>query len=391
MAAHTTDSAATAPAFSRLETLTGVVVVGVLAVALGLVALVRPTQTVEQQTMGYTHSGAFDYAADAPARSPYGKEGLSAGEPILLDQLDDVTASFRYGLESETAAEVSGTARLVAEVELPQGLDREFEIVPVESFDGRTVTVNGVLPTEAIIRFVRRAQASFGDTSFLSAAVVLRATIKVKGTLDGQTLKTKYVPELPFALAGSTLSVNQVSGSAGGDGTAPLEQTEHDKIAFKVEDTNTVPLLIMDPTVPVARAVGFGVAGLCLLLVLWIARPFLGSGSAANERQRVRTLYGSRIIEVQDMGRHAGPTAQVASIDALSELAKKYESMIMHVPRSDGDSYLVWDNGLLYEFRPSGAESVDDRHGKHADQPKLNESSVATVNGKKKSPSKTRT
>jgi hypothetical protein len=44
--------------------------------------------------------------------------------------------------------------------------------------------------------------------------------------------------------------------------------------------------------------------------------------------------------------------ADVTSMEALATLAKRYESMIMHVVEGGGDSYLVWDNGMLYRYRP---------------------------------------
>lgn len=45
-----------------------------------------------------------------------------------------------------------------------------------------------------------------------------------------------------------------------------------------------------------------------------------------------------------------GPVADVAGMDALAEIAKRYESMILHV--SEPEAYLVWDNGMLYRYRP---------------------------------------
>jgi hypothetical protein len=37
-------------------------------------------------------------------------------------------------------------------------------------------------------------------------------------------------------------------------------------------------------------------------------------------------------------------------MEALAELAKRYESMILHL--SEPEAYLVWDNGMLYRYRP---------------------------------------
>lgn len=42
-------------------------------------------------------------------------------------------------------------------------------------------------------------------------------------------------------------------------------------------------------------------------------------------------------------------------MSALAELAKRYESMIMHVSDEAADSYVVWDNGMLYRYAAGGA------------------------------------
>jgi hypothetical protein len=37
-------------------------------------------------------------------------------------------------------------------------------------------------------------------------------------------------------------------------------------------------------------------------------------------------------------------------MEALAEIAKRYESMILHA--TEPEAYLVWDNGMLYRYRP---------------------------------------
>ena len=106
-----------APA-SRLETLTAVVVLGVLALALGLVGLAKPIAKAQTKQVPYTQSGTFEYSAQAKTASPYGADGLFAGEPILLDKVGPVTATFRYKLDSKAPATVHGTAALQAVVKL---------------------------------------------------------------------------------------------------------------------------------------------------------------------------------------------------------------------------------------------------------------------------------
>jgi hypothetical protein len=342
------------PAFSRLETLTAVIVVGVLALALGLVALVRPTHTTDKKSVGYTQSGSFTYSAEAPAHSVYGSKGLTSGAPILTDVVGPVMASFGYEFASDAPASVQGIASLNAMVKLSQGLSRQFPVAAKQSFTDNRVRVSGTLPVKAIIGYVHKAQSSLGDTGFGdTATITLKPSVKVTGSLAGNRLNAAYSPTLPFSLNGTTLTVGQ------GDTAAPdqpannaLKPSKQGKVAFRANITNTVPLLIAHPSVLLARIIGFGLAGLCLLLGLLLARPLLRD-DAKNEPAKIRTLYGSHIIEVRDLSAHDGPVAQVASMESLADLAKKYESMIMHVAQPGGDVYLVWDNGMTYQYQPA--------------------------------------
>lgn len=375
------------PTFSRLETFTAVAVVGLLALALGLVALVRPVQTVERRSIPYVHSGSFSYAAEPRVGSPYGPKGLKVGDPVLIDQVGPVAASFDYHLKNKGSADIHGSASLVAVVSLPQGLSREFDIAEQRSFSGRDVTVSGRLPLAAIERHLETALSSLDGPGFGAATLTLVPVIEVRGALAGHDLKAKFSPELEFVLEGSVLRLAETGSTGVGERGSDLETIERGKVAFERTVANTVPLMVAEPTVPVARGIGFGVAGLCLLAGLWVARPLWRSGEGATENARIRTLYNAHIVEVTDLSLRGGPVARVGSIDALVDLAKKYESKIMHVTGLEGDSYSVWDNGLLYEYRPRGGEEMDEIPGKHSDLPTLN-GSVPVANGSQKSPHK---
>jgi hypothetical protein len=347
---------ANAPAFSRLETLTAVIVVGVLALALGLVALVRPTHTTDKKTVSYTQSGSFSYSADAPTPSLYGAKGLTTGAPILTEVVGPVTTSFGYRFTSQAPASLHGNASLTATVKLGQGLSRKFPVAARQPFTGNRVRVSGTLPVKAIVVYVHKVQSSLSDSdSGLgdSATITMEPSVELTGSLAGHRLKAAYAPTLPFSLNGTTLTIGQGdTASADQPASDALKPSKQGRVAYRADTTNTVPLLIAHPSVLLARIIGFGLAGLCLLLGLFVARPLLRD-DPKNEPVKIRTLYGSHIIEVRDLSTHDGPVAQVASMESLADLAKKYESMIMHVARPEGDVYLVWDNGMTYQYQPA--------------------------------------
>lgn len=377
-----------APAFSRVETLIGITVIGVLGLLLGVFALLRPAQVDEEQSRDYSHTGRFSYVAEPQGNSPYGPEGLSAGEPILTDLLGPVTTRFRYEFESHAAHEITGSVSFVAEVMLPQGLSREFLIEEVQAFTGPQTTVSGILPVRAIRNYVETAQANFADAGFTSATVAVRPIVRVEGTLEGKALKSRFAPELVLTLDDSTLAVTEEADVASPTEVAsnPLRPTKEGAVEYDTTVTNIVPLLVAEPTVPVARGVGFGLAAVCLLSGLWVARPLLRSGDRTNEKERIRTLYGGHIVEVSELSLRGGPVASVATMEALVDVAKKYESKVMHVSRADGDSYSVWDNGLLYEYRtPATDDPESPDSGRHMGKGNVVDRSRLSVNGKAKS------
>ena len=348
-----------APVFTRLESVTAVIVVGVLALALGLVALVMPAERSASKGVPYTQSGTFAYSAKAHGSSLYGPDGLSTGQPILIDKVGPVAASFRYKLSAKASASVHGTASMEARVSLAQGLSRTFPVAAKQSFTGTEVSLAGRLPVDAIVNYVRRAQNALQDGGIGSATIVLRPRVDVQGVLGTHALKTTYAPKLPFALNGTTLVVGQGNSDPTATSVSdPLKPSKHGKLPYRATAANTVSLLVIHPTVTLAREIGFGLAGLCLVLGLVLARPLLRSGKQ-NEAARIHALYGAHLIEVRELSLKDGPIAEVASMDALADLAKKYESMVMHVRRDDRDAYLLWDNGMLYRYRPARPEPTE--------------------------------
>jgi hypothetical protein len=335
-------------AFTRLETITAFAVVGVLALALGLIALAMPTSEAGRESVTYHQSGHFGYGASAPADSVYGDQGLVTGEPILSEVVGPVTARFDYRLSAPASRHVRGTTRMVATVHTADGLTRDFTMADVASFSGAHTSVSGVLPVSAMMAYVRTVEAAAGGAGITTSTVVVTPRVKVHGSLDGHRLATSFAPSLSFDLDGSTLRPSPPAGVS--DPGASLKPTKDGKIGYPVTTTRTMSLLLAHPAVSTVRIVGLALGGLCLLLALWLARPLWRTGGAGGQAARIRALYGSRLVDVRALSLPEGPVADVAGMEALAELAKRYESMILHV--SEPEAYLVWDNGKLYRYRP---------------------------------------
>ncbi len=47
----------------------------------------------------------------------------------------------------------------------------------------------------------------------------------------------------------------------------------------------------------------------------------------------------------------------MSSLQALADLAKRHDAVIMHLAENGQDEFLVWDNGMTYRYRPSAVEA----------------------------------
>lgn len=349
---------------TRLETLIGLAVVGTLAVLLGLTTLTMSGSTSEEREIEYTQRGEFSYTAQTPQDSVYGPEGLATGEPIVGDVAGPVTARFDYQFDTDADAEVQGTAGMNAIVTLASGLTRTFPVVVDADFRGQQVTMRGTLRIGAITDYIAEASSVAGDSGYSPASVRLVPHVEVDGTLDGRTLEALYAPELTFSQQGSTLTpADAIAEESTAD---PLKPRATGSVEYAATVDNTVPMPILDPPVRPTMISAFVVAAVCLLLVLLLSRP-LFSGGAGGEAERISALYGSLLVEVRGLSTSQAPIADVAGIEALIDVAKKYEAVVMHVTGDHGDDYLVWDSGMVYRYRSlhgsEGRTARSDRGG----------------------------
>lgn len=356
------DSSATddAPVVTRLQAITVAVVVGIVALVLGLVALTMPTQVEDARTAPYRQQGEFTYSASAPSDSVYGADGLTTGQSILLDVVGPVTADFTYRLTSDAPGGVRGTASLALSVTLAQGIVRDLPVGRPQDFEGREVTVSGTLPVGEVQRLLDEVQSDDADPVVTagSTSVELKVDVEIDGELAGQPLQQSFEPALPFTLQGQVLTPAQADG-LGEDQTDPFEPSTSDQVEYDARVDNTVPLLVAEPSVGASRLWALVLAALCLAGGAWLSRDLWRGGPGA-ERSRVMTLYGSRIVEIESISLDEEPVADVASIDVLADLAKKYDSQMMHLESDGVHHYLVWDQGLVYRYRASERADVVD-------------------------------
>jgi hypothetical protein len=356
----TTDqNPSTQPAGVRLEYFLAIGIIGLLALILGVACLVMPGTTAQARKTAYTQSGEFTYRAPTPPGSVYGPSGLRAGQPIVTDVVGPVRAGFSYRFDAKApASDLSGSARLEVDVKLTSGFTRTFPVAPAERFTGDRVVLTGGLPLEKIVRFIKSGAASAATAA--TATVSLEPRVTLTGVLAGRAFTTSYKPDLSFLFEGTTLTITKDDPTVQATPRQLLRPSDAGAVGYPTRTTNTISLLVAHPPVRPTMWVSLAIAAVALLLVLWLGRPLM-HGGPASEPIRIRTLYGSLLVDVRELSLSGASFADVASIDSLANLAKRHQSMIMHTTDARGEVYLLWDNGLAYRYRVPRSELLSRR------------------------------
>jgi hypothetical protein len=90
--------------------------------------------------------------------------------------------------------------------------------------------------------------------------------------------------------------------------------------------------------------------GLVGLVLAALGAAVLLTGRASPEVAAIRRRYEDWIVEVVPGEREAKTERRVASMEALARIAERYDRLILHERRDDGDAFLVEDDGLVYVY-----------------------------------------
>ena len=200
------------PAVSRVETITALAVVAIVALALVAIAWSMPTSRSDEKSAPYRQSGSFGYHAAADSAGTYGDEGVRTGDPILVPLVGPVTATFDYRLDAAGAKRVHGTSQMVATVQTAGGLSRDFPVATSARFSGSRTTITGQLPLRAILAFVGQAQHDAGATDTSPSTLTLTPQVTVHGTAHGQRFGDHFGLQLTFDVDGSNLRRRRPTG-----------------------------------------------------------------------------------------------------------------------------------------------------------------------------------
>jgi signal peptidase len=309
-----------------------------LLLALGFVALTKPTTQTAAWDGLYRHQGAFSYEGKAPRGEVYPSGRVGSGETVFVRLVPSLDVRFDYRLQSDAARSVFGTASLVARVEGDNGWARDVPLAAERAFQGETVRLAGRLDLRGLLALGDRVAAATG-TSGDSYLVTLLPRVRLGGTVAEETVSDSFAPPLALRLDRQKLRLEREGGllrSQPGRGTR--------------EEANRLSALGFGLDVSSARLGGL-LGGLLLLLGAGAAWLLLRAGRTGDEPTRIAARVGPWLVDATPQERPDGSVHDLASMDDLVRLAERYERVILHERRGDEHAYLVEEGGVVYRYR----------------------------------------
>ena len=313
----------------RSDFITASIVVAVIGLLLTFIGWTRPTTVEKAEQTKSTHTMTFDYTANVPPSPAYQTTEVRAPDPVFRKQTNLVQVEFAYKGEPAT---------VTPEVRLSTSNGWRWTLPPGAQVDASSGEGAGMVTLDLN---ALQAQAEAGAAAAGIPASDLTITVIPTATTSAGDFK----PELPLKLSTQSLTL--------ADGEESLVADESKDASTLSVQPNSVTFLGMSIGVWPMRILGLLllVGGVVAWLALQRRRPAPGvADMAAVHRHR------ELIIKVAAVDEH-GMCIDVADLDSLVRLAKRYALMILQVEGGAGgagDMYYVQDESVTYRWTPGG-------------------------------------
>src|SRR5664280_1030241 len=297
----------------------------------------KPTVPAPAKT-DYTQKVTFAY--DAAVRVDHVRLGgrVHDGDPIFTNLIQRVHFTAAYDFTSGPEHSVGGTIALDAVVSDSSGWKTTMSLTPQHPFAGDHAEISGDLDPRAVLAMTDRVQALTGVGG--SPTVAVTARVHSEGTLDGTPISGDIAPNYAFAVSDVQMKSHGGSPTSSTDGS----------LSSAGSKPNTVKLLVVKASVPTVRVLAV------LALLLAVAAGIVGAVSRHREEQasKVERILRNHkhLIVTGDADLPPGlPVTDVADMEALVRLAKRYERLILHSKKGDEHTFVVDDAGSIYRYR----------------------------------------
>jgi signal peptidase I len=308
----------------------------VLATALGVVAFTRDVDPATGAAPAYSQRISLGYGADGdPAVYDGGR--VRTGDPVFLTLTPRVDLAVTYEVSAAQLTDASGRIGLAVRLSGLNGWQRTVTLAEPRPFTGPQAHLATRVDLTALRRLLRGMQQRTGTTD---GSFVLEFVPQVRGTavVGGRTATVAYQPGVRFQLRDSQLILD--GGGVHVRGEPITVTSEPSAVAGPAQ------LALLGRQIPVRTArvasVGLGVVALVVAAVglLWrrddaldpvarLGRPVIPVAAAELER----------------------PAVEVASLDAMLDIAERYDRPLLHARTAGAAAYLLEQDGTWYRYR----------------------------------------
>jgi signal peptidase I len=316
----------------------------VLSGALAIAAFGRSTASSVSIPDLYRVSGDFSYSGKAQPSLAYPTGAVGTSQTAFTNLVGSIKMRFRYRVEAVAPAFLKGHASMTMRLAAKDTKwSRTYVLSPRQVFRGSSVTLTGSIPIRQLGAVVEAMQPLTGINTTSYELSVL-PSVEMSGIVGAQAVKDTLTPRLDFVFDGHMLAV--------------------DTAALATPDTNpmhvskTVPGLRNQKTSIDLRFATLGIHDarmLSLVGLLLAALGFVGVFTYKLRRRHldeprlISRLYSHLLLPVANLPQ-LDRVVEVDDMDALANVADRYDRPILHYEDGDRHVYLLQDEGLVYRY-----------------------------------------
>ena len=350
----------------------GLIAAGIVALlpfaVLSLPAFTRAATSRLPVRIAYRQSGEFSYAGAAQPGPVYPGNRVLTGAPLFTRVVSAVEFRFRYGFETAGTHSITGKVGLYATVSSTNGWQRTLTLETPATFRGDHAVAAARLDLRSLTQLLAAVEKATSVSGQYTLTLIPR--VSVTGSVDDTPLHLIYAPTLPFTLSQFELqrAGPVASGTFGGPAAStPLDPSATGSVTDPRAAKRYIPLAFT--RVPVASARLIAIAGVAAVLAVLGLALVLIRRRHPDESTTIRARYGHAIVDVARVKRRRRlALVDVADMEALAQIAERYDRLILHERNVDGEAFWVADESAQYRYvtaatsRQATSSRPADRH-----------------------------
>jgi signal peptidase I len=325
-----------------------VLVVGLVVFAgVAYLAFGRSTTKQVDETVMYSHTGAFTYEASSRAPEVYDTGQVLTGDPVFPILSQEIAVRYDYEFVTEASNDIQGAIALAARITTDNGWTRTIPVTADSTFEGATGSVAGVLDLGTVADLVQILETESGVEN-REYEVLITPTVSLEGTIGGAALSLVHQPELMLTFDRDQLFIARSAA----DQTDPLAPTEAGTTTVQTTVPNTIGFLAWDVQVSAAR--WGSLAGLSIVFLAAAALAFALAPNMLNPDgpRRARQREGAMVVSVQSpVEASSGPLVDLTNFSDLAVVANRMDGIILEDESGGVRSYFVQDQYVSYRYR----------------------------------------